>query len=470
MAKKLVVFIITIFFNYLSYGQVENLEVEWFRTYNGIVMVKTKMPGADSYIKGAGIIVGINDQKKIYVATAFHLVGKNAKRCREAKVEFHFRKGQHLDATVINTQSNFDLAVLVVDASSFSEDEILKIPLDVLRPSGGIGPGFDVHHVGYPGEKWVRNIDPAKISRAGRIKIRFQAKLMADGFSGGGLFDKCGNLIGMVSNDESVSSEAVPISLILEEFRVWRYKVSLTDTNKLECVTPSVCSISIKSDPPGADIYLNNTLRGTTPATVENLNVGAEYELSLNMSGYEEYKERISCDTSDLHIPLEREKIRISSRPSGADVYVEGVLVGRTPCKISKPLAGETKNLKIKKENHRDFKRRINSTTQSVSHEFVIRTGNILVMYGSTTVCGLFNVTIKIGGRRFKPLGNPYTLRNVPLGEHEFEIEGRIQCPNGQWCNASVDGEIYIEHGASYTISWDGNASFGECSLEFTRY
>ena len=71
-------------------------------------------------------------------------------------------------------------------------------------------------------------------------------------------------------------------------------------------------SLSIKSDPVGAGVYLNSEFRGVTPMVIYNLLPG-EYQLELRHDGYPPWKknttshlgkaETIDTDLSDNLIP-----------------------------------------------------------------------------------------------------------------------------------------------------------------------
>ncbi|MCP4156911.1 MAG: PEGA domain-containing protein, partial [bacterium] len=291
---------------------------------------------------------------------------------------------------------------------------------------------------------------------------------------GGGLFDRCGNLIGMVLDARQGASSALSLGLILEEMNKCNYTISLTDTTNIDidaCLdngTPNtLCSMEITTNPSGATIIIGGSVRGTTPAAIDDLSLGEEYDLRLRKSGYIEYSQRITCSNNDLNIDLIRENIRISSRPSGAKVFVDGTKIGNTPIDVQKPLPGITQQIRIEKEDYETFEGSINSSTRNVSETLESDRGRITVMYSHPS-CGLWNVRITIGEQQFTPTGNPYTIKGVPLGEQDCEITGRITCPNG-YCNASYDGTITLKNGASYIITWDGNSAYGSCDLDFTR-
>ena len=55
------------------------------------------------------------------------------------------------------------------------------------------------------------------------------------------------------------------------------------------------CTVQIKTEPQGASIYVNNKLQGSTPHEMRLPDQSAQYELRVQLRGYEEYKTIISC-------------------------------------------------------------------------------------------------------------------------------------------------------------------------------
>jgi serine/threonine protein kinase len=58
-------------------------------------------------------------------------------------------------------------------------------------------------------------------------------------------------------------------------------------------------TLLVESDPPGASIWLEGELRKeSTPATLENLPLGREFEIKLTMDGYESHREKVTLVTT----------------------------------------------------------------------------------------------------------------------------------------------------------------------------
>ena len=89
-------------------------------------------------------------------------------------------------------------------------------------------------------------------------------------------------------------------------------------------------SISVNSTPSGANARSGGESIGVTPATVD-VNLFKAKKVSVSKDGYASKTVNVTFDSPNMiHVTLDRE-FNIKSNPSGADVYVNGELVGRTP-------------------------------------------------------------------------------------------------------------------------------------------
>ncbi len=96
--------------------------------------------------------------------------------------------------------------------------------------------------------------------------------------------------------------------------------------------TPTKYRYTINSNVSGATVFINNSLRGKTPLTIEleegsyNVMVQApgykSHSYKINLSRSEEYYAQLQANTYNLHV---------RSNVSGAEVILNGAVVGRTP-------------------------------------------------------------------------------------------------------------------------------------------
>jgi len=96
-------------------------------------------------------------------------------------------------------------------------------------------------------------------------------------------------------------------------------------------------SLTIKSTPPGAMVFVNNQYIDVTP--VEVFREKGAYSIRLVLSGYEPYSRRIDVNGRGQEVfaklkPIEPAFIRITSEPSDAEVLLDGNKVGRSPITV----------------------------------------------------------------------------------------------------------------------------------------
>ncbi len=96
----------------------------------------------------------------------------------------------------------------------------------------------------------------------------------------------------------------------------------------------SIGTLSVTTNPSGAEVYINGTYAGTTPLTT-NLSVGT-YEVTLKLNNYEDYTTSVTIKPSEettLNVELTPlpAHLTINSNPSGAAVYLNGTYIGDTP-------------------------------------------------------------------------------------------------------------------------------------------
>ncbi|MFQ6009427.1 MAG: PEGA domain-containing protein, partial [Candidatus Zixiibacteriota bacterium] len=95
----------------------------------------------------------------------------------------------------------------------------------------------------------------------------------------------------------------------------------------------------------GVNVYLNNTWVGTTRSNgrVEiPVRLYQEYDILLSRYGYQPVRETISVDQSrqvkEFSLPVATALFKVESQPSEADVFVDGVTIGKTPLLDGQPV------------------------------------------------------------------------------------------------------------------------------------
>jgi hypothetical protein len=98
-------------------------------------------------------------------------------------------------------------------------------------------------------------------------------------------------------------------------------------------------TIDIISDPPGAEVRVNGTVRGRTPLRISDLDPGS-YDFEVVKKGYTPYHKsaRLEAEsdyTMKVTLPTTVNSLRVLSQPPGVSVTVNGEPKGKTPITLS---------------------------------------------------------------------------------------------------------------------------------------
>ena len=107
---------------------------------------------------------------------------------------------------------------------------------------------------------------------------------------------------------------------------------------------PGKGNLKVTVQPPGATVYVNGIRRGVaSPAlTVKDLEVNTPYEVTARRPGFRDSQEVITVargSTSDVNLSMRQLKarVRVTSSPSGAAIWLDGKQIGqRTPALLEK--------------------------------------------------------------------------------------------------------------------------------------
>ncbi|MBT3182224.1 MAG: serine/threonine protein kinase [Deltaproteobacteria bacterium] len=198
--------------------------------------------------------------------------------------------------------------------------------------------------------------------------------------------------------------------------------------------------LKITSKPSGAHVYLDRNDTGKiTPTTLKDLKIGSTYRVRLDLNGYERaYRKKLMNKESDsVHLTLKKKataekptstppptqttrppvdfgpgakpgKIRVSSSPSGADVYVNGNFIGKTPLTTSSP-AGQAVVL-ISKSG---LAKQSRTVTVRPGQTVNVTGVQLNQMYGSITLKSTPPRATVIFDGQMIPAKTPVTIRKV---------------------------------------------------------
>ncbi len=127
---------------------------------------------------------------------------------------------------------------------------------------------------------------------------------------------------------------------------------------------PVLGQLSVTSEPPGATVLIGDEKKGVTPLQLDELPAGT-YSIQVKLQGYEDFQQNLELtkEKSNLNLPvilkavnpeaLKQGSLRIVSVPEGADVLLEGKVLGKTPFRWQRAPAGEHM-LVFRKEGYQD--------------------------------------------------------------------------------------------------------------------
>ena len=132
-------------------------------------------------------------------------------------------------------------------------------------------------------------------------------------------------------------------------------------------------SIYVTSSPSNAAIYLNGNYRGTAPLTIQSLSPGT-YTLEAERSGYQSDLSTVTVragQQSNIQFTLtsieQYGAIKVTSSPSGAYVYMDGVYKGRTPLTLSS-VSVKKHNIELDLSGYYDWKTTVSVTSGVTSY------------------------------------------------------------------------------------------------------
>ena len=191
--------------------------------YNSsVVMIENSISG---FFFGAGIIVKSDKDSTVIVTAAHNIAVPNQalQTGGNIGVKFFHRKNKMYPINVLYKNPELDLAILTVRENiNLSLSEQI---LTVLLPTGmTVDENHHCKFIGYMKQmEWNFNPDMALISTINKSTFRFSSQYVSPGASGGPLISEHGALVGMITKDNLLGSEAVSIEkilLILKELKI----------------------------------------------------------------------------------------------------------------------------------------------------------------------------------------------------------------------------------------------------------
>ena len=396
-------------------------DVDRDRAKDGVVMIRTQLPGGSAI--GAGLIVAVTP-RDIYVATANHLLRRGG-TASSIQLQFASRPGEWFDARLLDLRDvDLDLAAVVVPLPPSLNAAALKVI--AAAPASQLRRGADVYPLGFPRERpWNMPVAADKVATTSTLRIIFQSQYVQPGNSGGALLDACGRIVGMVTATDPPEAEAVRIESIVDAVKTWNLPVPLS----LTLATATCGGAPVRAGPARPDTALAQT--DTIPTRSD--------------------PPPATCD------------VTLSSTPSTAEVYLDETRSGSTP-RVVTLKRGQRYDLRVEKDGFRPFERQIDCATNAVRAALEAETTSIDLNYGGDLYACVLQLQVKIGPTTANPTSNPYSMRDVPLGRQNYTIGGQIGCPYTGVCAARGQGTINVDEGSAFNILWS-NTAIGQCQV-----
>lgn len=177
----------------------------------------------------------------------------------------------------------------------------------------------------------------------------------------------------------------------------------------------------VNSTPQGAEVYVSGQFRGRTPISL-SLPEG-RYPVELRLAGYEPYRATLKVERgreTRLEVrlaPVPRTgTLSLDSRPQGAEVYVDGALVGRTPLSLSLPEGRHEVRLVL--AGYSDYRAQVevrrNETTRLFAQLVPVRA--VVELYLNA------EARVFLDGREVGQARGFYLRFEAPFGRHELTL------------------------------------------------
>lgn len=147
--------------------------------------------------------------------------------------------------------------------------------------------------------------------------------------------------------------------------RIFLVATALILTTQLHAESKNTATISVDSDPRGAEVYVDSEYQGVTP--LQNIRVSAgTVPVTLLREGFARQTTRITIkpgETKNLGVITLGNafgEIFISSYPPRATVYLDGEKINaRTPLTIRKVPRDKTHTIRLQKDGFGDWEREV---------------------------------------------------------------------------------------------------------------
>ncbi len=190
--------------------------------------------------------------------------------------------------------------------------------------------------------------------------------------------------------------------------------------------TAGFAAITLESEPSEAIVYLGDTEAGRTPFYDDTLAPDQQLNITLRKQYYhdKQLQLRLSPGINDLGIFKLNPNfgaLRVTSEPTGADVLLGGIKVGKTPY-INKKLMSKAYMLDMKLEKYAPEKHRIEIEDQKQTIKHIKLQPNFGTLSVSIEPKGATIILFDEDGKEFAKRQSPVEIRLEP-GRYRFQLD-----------------------------------------------
>ena len=198
----------------------------------------------------------------------------------------------------------------------------------------------------------------------------------------------------------------------------------------LELLPPG--QLEIASDPPNAEVYLDEELKGKTPLKLNNVAAG-KHRLRFSLEQFDDVTQLVEV-ISDKIVTVQCKLggvISVISSPPGADVYLNQTHLGKTPL-VTGQIPRKPHYLKLSMQGYVDGIHEVvlTSGTTEIQVRLAKKTGSLTVDSNPP------GTVIYLDGKKCGT--TPIVLYGLPIGEHDLRL---TKDGYDEW-----SGQIQIEH------------------------
>ena len=208
-------------------------------------------------------------------------------------------------------------------------------------------------------------------------------------------------------------------------YHPFRQEVTVEADGKLTVpveLKPAFGSLEVVSEPSGARVSLDGVFRGTTPLTLPEV-LSGEHMVKVERQGFHTHTQPVVVRDEALERVSTRLAsaiggLRITSKPSGADVWLRGQRVGATPFSMA-DLDPGLYPIRLSKPLHLDVSKDITVREGGVAEFF----GELKPNYGSVSIRSEpSGATIVFDGQKH-PKATPARLSNLQAGSYSLQLQ-----------------------------------------------